>query len=69
MHVKLCTAEGQFVVTGEIPPFPTPPAVLIWGQRFFQFHHQEATPQGGIQSVYYEASTYVLVTETQPPSA
>jgi hypothetical protein len=37
IRVKLFTADGGFVVEGEIPPFQTEPDVLIWGERVFKF--------------------------------
>lgn len=42
--VRLMTAPGAgqpsgLVVEGEVPPFITPPDVLVWGQRVFQDTH------------------------------
>lgn len=45
--VRLMTAPGAgrpsgLVVEGEVPPFVTPPDVLVWGQRVFQDTHLNA---------------------------
>lgn len=45
--VRLMTAPGAgqpsgLVVEGEVPPFVTPPDVLVWGLRVFQDTHLHA---------------------------
>lgn len=35
MKVKLFTRDGGFVHEAEVPPFLTPPDLIIWGERFF----------------------------------
>jgi len=37
--IILETSDGRPVVTGLIPPFNALPPVVIWGERFFQLHH------------------------------
>jgi hypothetical protein len=59
--VKLYTQDGGFVVEGEIPTFNTPPGIIVWGLRFFQY---TATVGGGDDPdhyVYTEAFTVALV--------
>lgn len=36
MKITLKSREGQFVAQAEIPPFNTPPEVIVWGDRVFQ---------------------------------
>ena len=35
-RIRLETASGEYVCTGEIPPFNEWPAVVLWGTRIFQ---------------------------------
>lgn len=35
--VMLYTASGEFVVSGWVPAFNTPPDVLVWGDRHFKY--------------------------------
>ncbi|NEQ29050.1 MAG: hypothetical protein F6K28_60945 [Microcoleus sp. SIO2G3] len=51
--VTLHTANGDFVVSGKIPPFNQYPDVLFWGERVFV-----STAPGK----YKEAFCYVLRT-------
>lgn len=55
--VRLVNAAGAFVVSGRIPVFNEPPAVLIWGTRFFVY---SVTDDEQVD-VYVEAFTTVLL--------
>ncbi len=50
--VRLETADGALVAEEAVPPFLTPPEVVIWGQRFFRLYES---------GVYREAFTYHIV--------
>lgn len=36
--IKLETSSGGHVGHSEIPPFTSPPDVLVWGERFFKMY-------------------------------
>ena len=57
--IRLETEDGYFVVTGLIPPFVTPPAVVTWGVRTFQ----KATTGAGPE--IYRECFCVAVVETE----
>ena len=33
--VELFTRDGSYVTTVHVPPFQTPPEVIVWGLRIF----------------------------------
>jgi hypothetical protein len=56
VKVTLETEDGRPVGTAEIPPFRTPPVVIVWGQRFFTL--QCDVP--GCDLTYRESFTFVV---------
>ena len=54
---KLLTTDGRYVCTAILPPFVTPPEVLVWGIRAFKYVPR--TP--GQKDVYYECFAYTVV--------
>lgn len=55
--VMLYTKDGEFVVNGLIPAFKSPPDVIVWGDRHFQY---SATSNEDIDS-YIECFAVALV--------
>lgn len=62
-EVRLETADGQYVVTGIMPPFKTTPPVVIWGQRVFQLH--TTIIKSGAQLLYREVFAVAIVQTRQ----
>lgn len=63
VKVKLYTADGGFVVAGEIPRFNQLPDVIVWGERFFRYGDKRL-PQAIEGPVHYvECFTVALVRE------
>lgn len=56
MPTNLYTNQGQLVTTIELPPFPTQPPAILWGDRFFLW---QAGP-----SQYREDFLYAVPPET-----
>ena len=56
-NVILYTESGEHVVSGQVPFFDVPPAVLIWGDRVFLY---SATDDEGVDS-YVECFAVALV--------
>lgn len=63
--VRLETSNGELVVHGDVPPFVTPPDVLVWGTRVFQLYESEC--EGA--AVYRECFAVYLTITTPPPVA
>lgn len=57
MKCNLLTADRGFVTHVEIPPFDTPPEILIWGERFFQLDRNTAQH---VVPEYLEAFTFFV---------
>ena len=53
--VRLETSDGRFVAEVEVPPFTTPPDVLIWGNRTFIYESNRPP-----QPVYRECFAVVV---------
>jgi hypothetical protein len=52
MECKLCTREGTYVATVEIPPFDPAPEALLWGDRCFVIKSRQ---------LYYECFLYAVL--------
>jgi len=39
MQIRLAVRDGGHVADVSIPPFKSLPEVVVWGERFFAFHH------------------------------
>lgn len=59
-EIRLETANGDYVITGIIPPFQTLPEVVIWGERVFRL----ASDDGEATPVYREVF-FVAVVQTR----
>ncbi len=44
--------------TVQIPPFLALPEVIVWGERFFNFHHEITTPDENAHAEYREVFVY-----------
>ena len=55
MKCQLLTSAKEFVAEVEIPPFNTPPDILVWGERFFKLDQATTRPE------YVEAFTYFVL--------
>jgi hypothetical protein len=57
MRCRLFTQDRRFVKDVEIPPFNTPPDLLVWGERFFILDETA----GSVQPEYLEAFSFFVV--------
>ncbi len=55
--VILYTSTNEFVVSGWVPKFDTPPTILIWGDRLFEYR---TTDDEGVD-LYSECFAVALV--------
>jgi len=58
--IKLVTASGDFVTEVTIPPFLTPPDVLLWGERTFKADMLD-------RELYREAFMFVVPVDRETP--
>lgn len=61
MKVKL-TVQDHLVGYFQIPPFQTPPDVLVWGDRIFKIRNVEPPPMDNCSNIYDEAFAYYIAT-------
>lgn len=58
MRIKLKTKEGEPIHETTIPPYNTPPQIIVWGTRHFQLNIANGNPP--TQAIYHEAFTHFL---------
>ena len=59
-EIRLETEDGNYVVTGLMPPFLLLPGAVIWGERFFQLKGSN-NPQINTAPIYREVFTVAIV--------
>ena len=59
MRIRLETASGENVSTFDIPPFQTPPDVIVWADRTFTLANRTQR-LGEPTYIYGEAFAYYL---------
>jgi hypothetical protein len=58
INIRLAIRDGGHVVDVQIPPFLALPEVIVWGERFFSFHHEITTPDENARAEYREVFVY-----------
>lgn len=62
MHVRLKTSDDKTVYDTSIPPFNTPPDILLWGARIFLKSRADELEEERL--VYREARAFAIVAST-----
>lgn len=67
IRIRLAIDNGDHVMDVTIPPFQKLPEVVIWGQRFFAFHHVISEAEDACKAEFREVFAYWIPTgEIEP---
>jgi hypothetical protein len=58
IQIRLAVRDGGHVADVTIPPFQGFPDVVVWGQRFFAFHHEMKEDGDPCRAEYREIFAY-----------
>lgn len=63
MKIELYTRSGEFIAAAQIPEFPNPPDIVLWGERIFHsdFLLMDTTDEESF--AYSESCVYVIPKE------
>ncbi len=60
MQIRLTIRDGGHVADVSILPFKTLPEVVVWGDRFFAFHHELKADGENCVAEYREVFAYLI---------
>lgn len=63
IRIRLAIHDGGHVSDVTIPPFQKLPEVLVWGERFFAFHHMIEEAEDVCKAEYREVFAHWILPE------
>lgn len=63
IKIRLAIYDGGHVSDAIIPPFQKLPEVVVWGERFFAFHHVIEEAEDECRAEYREVFAYWIPPE------
>jgi hypothetical protein len=69
IQIRLAIRDGGHVADVIIPPFVSLPEVVVWGERFFLFHHEIKNDGDPCAAEYRECFAYWVPPAMTVPDA